>query len=107
MALTSRSGRVSRPQSLAALATGNGLTMLVAGDASTAEAAVALGRVVGESRLPLGGIMHAAGIQVNIFQDCTVYKMRVVRAVKVSSYSGQDSFGGLCQEVVSHAHICL
>ena len=42
--------------------------MLVSGDASTAEAGGALGRVVGESRLPLGGIMHAAGIQVSIFQ---------------------------------------
>ena len=84
LALTSRSGRVLRPQSMAALAAGTGMTVLVAGDASTAEAAVALGRIVGESRLPLGGIMHAAGIQVSILEGCTAYKMRVVRRVEVS-----------------------
>lgn len=63
LVLSGRAGRVSRVSDLTALIQGPGLVTLFAGDASAAEAA---DNLAFPQRLPVGGVLHAAGLQASI-----------------------------------------
>jgi len=64
LVLTGRTGRIPRPQDLHALAHAGCLVTLYAGDASMAETARGLAHCAGSHGATLGGVLHAAGLQV-------------------------------------------
>ena len=66
--LTGRSGRLARPSDLHPFQAMDCLVTIFAGDCAQAEAAEGLLHCTSLERFRLGGITHAAGIQVDQFQ---------------------------------------
>ena len=63
LTLTGRTGRLSSTAALDFLITSPGMVTLKAADAASAEGAASL--AISNGALPLGGMLHAAGIQVH------------------------------------------
>jgi hypothetical protein len=94
LVLTGRTGRIPRPQDLHALAHTGCLVTLYAGDASMAETARGLVHCAGSHEATLGGVLHAAGLQVQLCLHSTENANKTIQTIYSRIWLSGDWLSG-------------